>query len=240
MATQQLNNFRSIIRSVNHIGITVDDMEKSLEFYTEVLGGMLIVQGAGFDGDEMHNTLLQKEELDAIELGVEDPSTIGVPNLRDGKENLDVAFIQLENVVIELLRYRDASSDQTFNARNPHSSPAFVNSMHLSFNFPEDMDIDQFMKDLEDECQRRGIKNVRCNRITRIYSETERQKVDLQYNSSKLADTPEASVGDFDGWTLVYVKGPNGEQLEFNQVTRKAKEMFDNAKKEFLKQGQSN
>ncbi len=234
------SNFGKIVRGVNHIGITVDDIEKSLEFYTEVLGGKLIIQGTGLAGDVMHNTLLQKEELDAIEIGVNDPKTIGVPNLRDGEDNLDVYFIQFDNVVIELLNYRDASSHQTFNARNPHSSPAFINSMHISFHLPEDIDVDQFAKDLEDECQKRGMKNVRCNRIIRVNSEAERKNAELQYNSCKLADTPEESVGDFDGWTLFYLKGPNGEQLEFNQVTRKAKALFEKVKQEFLQERQSN
>lgn len=230
------SNFGAIVRGVNHIGITVDDMEKSLEFYIEVLGGKLIIQGNGLAGDVMHNTLLQKEELDAIELGIEDPSTIGVPNLRDGADNLDVYFIQFDNVVIELLNYRDASSSKTFNARNPHSSPAFVNSMHISFHLSEDTDIDEFAKNLEDECQKRGMKNVRCNRIMRVNSEAERKNSELQCNSCKLTDTPEQPVGDFDGWTLFYLKGPNGEQLEFNQVTRKAKARFEKVKQEFLQE----
>ena len=37
------------------------------------------------------------------------------------------------------------------------------------------------------------------------------------------------SFGDFSGWTLVYCKGPNGEQLEFNQVLGKAKSLFTKA-----------
>jgi len=38
---------------------------------------------------------------------------------------------------------------------------------------------------------------------------------------------------DFDGWSLFYVKGPNGEQLEFNQVQQKAKENFTQAHNEY-------
>jgi hypothetical protein len=32
---------------------------------------------------------------------------------------------------------------------------------------------------------------------------------------------------------LFYCKGPNGEQLEFNQVTRTARECFDGARQQY-------
>jgi len=35
-----------------------------------------------------------------------DPTAIGVPNMRDNKANLNVRFMQFNNVVIELLQYR--------------------------------------------------------------------------------------------------------------------------------------
>jgi len=49
------------------VGVTVDDWAKSLEFYIDVLGGKPAIQGTGFYGDVLHNTLFQKEELDAWE-----------------------------------------------------------------------------------------------------------------------------------------------------------------------------
>lgn len=228
------SNFSKLLKGVNHIGITVEDIEKSLEFYTEVLGGTLIVQGTGIASDMMHNTLLQKEELDALELGIEDLRIIGVPNLREGKDDLDVYFIQFDNVVIELLHYTDASSRKTFDAKHPNSSPAFVNSMHIAFYLQDNVDVDEFAKNFEEECQKRGLKNVRFNRAIRVTSEAERKTTEIKYNACKFTD------GDFDGWTLLYFKGPNGEQLEFNQVTRKAKVLFDQAKEEFNKARLSN
>ncbi|MBV9385030.1 MAG: VOC family protein [Chroococcidiopsidaceae cyanobacterium CP_BM_ER_R8_30] len=223
------------LRGVHHVGVTVEDMGKSLEFYTEVLGGRIIIAEIGLAGDTMHNTLLQKEEIDAIEKGV-DPRTIGVPNLREGKDNLDVYFIQFDNVVLELLQYRSASappnSSAAFAAKNPYSSPAYINSMHISFYLNDEVDVDEFVKNLETECQKRGMTQVRFNRIIQVRSEEERTKVNPKYNSCKLFDP---SLGDFEGWTLVYFKGPNGEQLEFNQVLRKAKLRFQSAQEEFLK-----
>lgn len=223
------------LRGVHHIGITVEDMGKALEFYTEVLGGKVIIPEIGLDGDIMHNTLLQKEEIEALERGVE-PKSLGIPNLRDGEDKLDLYFIQFDNVVLELLQYRNASAlsngSDALPVKNPYSSPACVNSMHLSFYLKDDVDVDEFVQNLEAECQRRGMSQVRCNRIIRVKSEEERKNADSQYNSCKLFDPV---FGDFEGWTLVYCKGPNGEQLEFNQVLRKAKVLFDTAQEEYLK-----
>ncbi|MCC5668856.1 VOC family protein [Nostoc sp. CHAB 5784] len=223
------------LRGVHHIGLTVEDMGKAVEFYTEVLGGKIIIPEIGLAGEVMHNTLLQKEEIEAIEKGV-DPKSIGIPNLRDGEENLDIYFIQFDNIVLELLQYRDASAQPNgsvaFPAKNSYSSPAFVNSMHISFYLKDDVNVDEFVKNLEAECQKRGMDQVRCNRIVRLKSEEERKNTNLEYNSCKLFDP---SFGDFEGWTLVYLKGPNGEQLEFNQVLRKAKVLFETAQENFQK-----
>ncbi|MBD2772694.1 VOC family protein [Iningainema tapete] len=223
------------LRGVHHIGLTVEDMKKALEFYTEVLGGKVIIPEIGLSGEIMHNTLLQKEEIEAIALGVE-PKTIGIPNLRDGEQNLDLYFIQFENVVLEILQYRDASAQpngaDAFPVKNPYSSPACINSMHISFYLKDDVDVDEFVKNLEAECHKRGMDQVKCNRIVRVKSEQERKETNSQYNSCKLF---EPSFGDFEGWTLVYCKGPNGEQLEFNQVLRKAKVLFETAQQEYQK-----
>ncbi|ELR97554.1 VOC family protein [Gloeocapsa sp. PCC 73106] len=222
------------LRGIHHVGLTVEDMGKALEFYTEVLGGKIIIPEIGLDGEIMHNTLLQKEEIEAIEKGI-DPKSIGIPNLRDGEEKLDLYFIQFENVVLEILQYRDCNASPNgavaFPAKNSHSSPAFINSMHISFYLKDDVDVDQFVRNLEAECHQRGMDQVRCNRIMRVYSESERTQTPVEANSCKLFDP---SFGDFEGWTLVYCKGPNGEQLEFNQVLRKAKVLFETAQNNFV------
>src|ERR1700722_17958510 len=92
---------------IQHVGITVEDMSKALEFYTEVLGGKLIGEIEGIEGDGIHNTLLQKEEIDAIS-NFKNPLELSVPDLRSGKHKLDVYLVQFENIVLQLLQYRDA------------------------------------------------------------------------------------------------------------------------------------
>jgi len=81
------------LQGVQHFGVTVSDMAKAMEFYTEVLGGKLIVGKSELVGDTTQNTLFQKEELDAIASG-SDPDTLDIPHLRSAKEDaLDIKFI---------------------------------------------------------------------------------------------------------------------------------------------------
>lgn len=95
------------LQGVQHFGLTVQNMDRAYEFYTEVLGGTEVFRHGDFQGDAVQNTLLADQEILANELGV-NPRTIGVPDLRGGAQRLDVRFIQFDNVVIELLQYRDA------------------------------------------------------------------------------------------------------------------------------------
>jgi hypothetical protein len=95
------------LQGVQHFGLTVQNMERAYEFYTAVLGGTEVFRHGDFQGDEVQNTLLADQEIEANVRGV-NPRTIGVPDLRGGAQRLDVRFIQFDNVVIELLQYRDA------------------------------------------------------------------------------------------------------------------------------------
>jgi catechol 2,3-dioxygenase-like lactoylglutathione lyase family enzyme len=230
------------LQGVQHFGITVYDMEKSMEFYTEVLGGKLAVKGDGFIGDIVHNTLFQADELKAGVEGI-DPATLGVPNIRDGtKEALDVRFISFGNTVVELLHFRDAKL--TPNALNwgiqLPTGVGNANAPHLSFHVKDDVDINQFAQQLEEESRRRGI-DVICNRIINVNSEEERRKVALKYFVNRFWNDPnyfvegysDADFGDFHGWSLFYCKGPNNEQLEFNQVTRSIRERFIKAQQAY-------
>jgi catechol 2,3-dioxygenase-like lactoylglutathione lyase family enzyme/ketosteroid isomerase-like protein len=231
------------LQGVQHFGFTVDDMAKAIEFYTEVLGGKVALSGDSYRGEVLHNTLFQREELAARELGV-DPQTLGVPDVRDGsREVLDVRFVSFGNTCVELIHFRDGkltpAAPNVF--RKVPSSVGFANVSHLSFYVKDDVDLNEFARLLEEECHRRGLTNVVCNRVIHVNSEEERRLVALKYNANKFWNDPDyfiegysdAEFGDFHGWSLFYCKGPNGEQLEFNQVTRKAKENFTRAEAEY-------
>jgi limonene-1,2-epoxide hydrolase/catechol 2,3-dioxygenase-like lactoylglutathione lyase family enzyme len=216
------------LQGVQHFGLTVYDMPKSLEFYLEVLGGKVAMGGNGFYGESLHNLLFQKEEVEAIAKGI-DPKSVGVANIRDGSDMaLDVRFISFGNTVVEIIHFRDAKL--TFAAPNAFakipSSVGYTNAPHISFYVKEDVDIDVFAQELEAECQRRGLAEVVVNRIIRANSAEEMKKLAPKFAKTDFTE-------DFDGWALFYCKGPNGEQLEFNQVTRKAKENFTRAEAEY-------
>jgi len=215
------------LQGVQHFGLTVQNMDRAFEFYTEVLGGTEIMRDGDFQGERIHNTLLTDQEIEARERQV-NPRTMGVPDLKGGEQRLDVRFIQFDNVVIELLQYRDAEqpagSGASFAEPLDHMSPAFPRMMHICFHIRDDVDFNKFIADLEAESARRGMTQVRANRIITVKSEKERLAAPIEANSNSITE------GQSNGWTLIYCKGPEGEQLEFVQALGPVKQVFDSAR----------
>lgn len=216
----------SRIRGFNHFGVTVQNMERAFEFYTEVLGGTEVMRDGDFHGDPIHNTLLLHEEIGARQQRI-NPQTVGVPDLRNGAQRLDVRFVQFDNLVVELLQYRDQSqpegSGSSFAPPHERTSPAYPSSTHICFYIKDDADFDGFIHDLEAEAARRGMTNVKANRSTAVSSEPERMKAPLDANTNKIKE------GKSNGWSLIYCKGPEGEQLEFVQSLGPVKQTFEDA-----------
>lgn len=214
------------LRGVQHFGLTVQNMERAFAFYTEVLGGTEVMRDGDFQGERIHNTLLTDQEIEARERGV-NPRTMGVPDLREGAQRLDVRFIQFDNVVIELLQYRDAGqpagSGNAFAEPLDHMSPAFPRMMHICFHIRDDVDFNTFIADLEAESARRGMTQVRANRVITVTTEQERLAAPVEANSNGITEGKSA------GWRLIYCKGPEGEQLEFVQALGPVKTTFDEA-----------
>jgi len=214
------------LQGVQHFGVTVQNMDRAFEFYTEVLGGTEVMRDGDFHGERIHNTLLTDQEIVARERRV-NPRTIGIPDLRGGEQRLDVRFIQFDNVVIELLQYRDAAqpmgSGDSWTEPRDHMSPAYPRSMHICFYIRDDVDFNQFIRDLEAECGRRGMTQVKANRIVTVTTEKERQAAPTNTNTNKITE------GKSNGWSLIYCKGPEGEQLEFVQALGPVKQTFNNA-----------
>ncbi|BCW87574.1 hypothetical protein sos41_07040 [Alphaproteobacteria bacterium SO-S41] len=214
------------LRGVQHFGLTVQNMDRAFAFYTEVLGGTEVMRDGDFQGERIHNTLLTDQEIEARARRV-NPRAIGVPDLRAGTQRLDVRFIQFDNVVIELLQYRDAEqpmgSGDSFAEPLDHMSPAFPRMMHICFHIGDDVDFNIFIRDLEAEAARRGMPQVRANRVVTVTTEAERQAAPLEANSNPITE------GKSDGWRLIYCKGPEGEQLEFVQALGPVKHTFDAA-----------
>ena len=117
------------LQGVQHFGLTVQNMDRAFEFYTEVLGGTEVMRDGDFQGERIHNTLLTDQEIEARARRV-NPRTMGIPDLRGGAQRLDVRFIQFDNVVIELLQYRDA--DQPPAAATSFAEPLRSHEPRLS------------------------------------------------------------------------------------------------------------
>ena len=214
------------LQGVQHLGLTVQNMDRAFEFYTEVLGGTEVMRDGDFHGERIHNTLLADQEIEARVRRV-NPRAMGIPDLRSGAQRLDVRFVQFDNVVIELLKYRDAQSgdsDAAFAEPLDHMSPAFPRMMHICFHIRDDVDFNKFIADLEAEAAHRGMTKVRANRVTTVTTEQERLAAPIEANSNSIAE------GRSNGWTLIYCKGPEGEQIEFVQALGPVKRTFDSAR----------
>lgn len=215
------------LQGVQHFGLTVQNMNRAFEFYTEVLGGTEVMRDGDFYGERIHNTLLTDQEIEARVRKV-NPRTMGVPDLKGGTQRLDVRFIQFDNVVIELLQYRDAEqpagSGNAFAEPLDHMSPAFPRMMHICFHIRDDVDFNKFITDLEATSARRGMTQVRSNRVVTVTTEKERLATPSDANSNPISE------GKSNGWRLIYCKGPEGEQLEFVQALGPVKQVFDGAR----------
>ena len=222
------------LQGVQHFGLTVQNMDRAFAFYTEVLGGTEVMRDGDFQGERIHNTLLTDQEIEARARQV-NPRTMGIPDLKGGTQRLDVRFIQFDNVVIELLQYRDAEqpagSGASFAEPLDHMSPAFPRMMHICFHIRDDVDFNKFIADLEAESARRGMTQVRANRVITVKSEPERRGAPLEANSKGITE------GKSNGWRLIYCKGSEGEQLEFVQALGPVKRVFDQAREARRKGG---
>jgi hypothetical protein len=93
--------------------------------------------------------------------------------------------------------------------------------MHICFHIRDDVDFNEFIADLEEESARRGMTQVRANRVVTVKTEQERRSTPIDANSNAITS------GLSNGWRLIYCKGPEGEQLEFVQALGPVKRTFD-------------
>ena len=65
-------------------------------------------------------------------------------------------------------------------------SPAYPRSMHICFYIRDDVDFDKFIHDLEAESARRGMTQVKANRVITVTTEQERQAAPMDANTNKI------------------------------------------------------
>jgi len=229
-----------MMNAIQHVGITTSDLQRSVAFYTDVLGGVEVNYAGGnnWKGDRVYQLLMQQALLGG-------PSTAQwAANLSSaGPDELNARYVSFGSIVIEFLDYTASEAQlQRHMAAGKKSFPTFSNStvapsvagnMHVSFNIRTSKNLDEFVTTLEAKAHAKGYMNVWCNRLVEVDSHADYQDLPLSDNAYYVTS------GNFEGWSLAYCKGPDGEQLEFNQVTDKAKKEFNQALSQYVDLGKN-
>lgn len=76
------------LQGVQHFGVTVQNMDRAFEFYTEVLGGTEVMRDGDFQGEHIHNTLLTDQEMVTSERERQSaPMSSNTNKITEGKSN---------------------------------------------------------------------------------------------------------------------------------------------------------
>ncbi len=199
--------------------VRTDDLQKSVNFYTQVLGTDLVrkpLVGVGLQGDDVENMLFQKEILDAESWGV-DIGQIGVPNISlAGSDRSDLRFNLFDNHVVKNVEYTAGKSlsDPKFNPRYNWSSPAYINNMHVAFLVDSNVDLNTFLQTSEKKAAANKFSQFKLNRAVDV--QTLGAGVPLSQYSQEFTDGP------LKGFNYVFAKGPAGEQISFVQFKGEA------------------
>jgi len=122
--------------AIQHVGINVDDMEISKEFYGDILGGVFIAEIREIVGEEWTSIL--------------NASTETAPQLGRG-DALDVCFYSFGNTAVELLRYYDRNTGKTHNKHmSVEANKQGVAGKHISFNLATNINSKEFFNKLRD------------------------------------------------------------------------------------------
>ncbi|XP_046340115.2 uncharacterized protein LOC124121174 [Haliotis rufescens] len=205
-------------------GTRARSMLGSTEFYTEILGGSVgNIDGLGWNGDGNQNMLFQKEMLQAEEWHV-DYQSLGIANLTSsGNMSFAIRWSYFNNYVVETVEY-DTGRNYSYPKFNPTfnlSTPALINSMRITFLLPESVDMNSYLRDVEQRSAARGFPQVKGNRAVDVT--TLGQQVPLEDYSVTFTD------GALQGLRYSYLKGPSGEQVSFVQFTGPSSEKLKNA-----------
>ncbi|KAK7096221.1 hypothetical protein V1264_005540 [Littorina saxatilis] len=223
--------------NIAFISITTDDLDASLKFYTQVLGGMQAKEFSfRYHGNTHYELMFQRELLEAREKGV-DPGTLGVPDIRSsGTHEVRGEMVVFDNGIIQLIQFvprydiaRPSSSlSPAFQAHETRTSPAYIAAPHVCFWVQDDVDFNDYIRQLENRSANLGLTQVKVNRPVEVHSEAQRQAVDKNH----LGLTFE--TGDFAGLSFAYFKGPRGEQLELYRIRNQTRH---NLGRDFCKRG---
>ncbi|XP_071090282.1 uncharacterized protein [Haliotis cracherodii] len=206
------------LHGIAYMSVTTDNLTASTQFYTQVLGGMLVPELAfTFSGDSHYYRMFQKEILDARTQGV-NPAELGVPDIRNhGTYEVRGNFIVFDNDILQLVEFVEKSSSKVFDIRDRRTSQCYIAAPIVCFWVKDDVDFNHYIAELEKRSHDLGFDQVKVNRPVTVHNEAER----LAVPENQLGITFDS--GDFDGLSMAFFKGPRGEQLELNRITKSYK-----------------
>ena len=231
------------LNAIQHIGVTVSNISKSLDFYVNILGGVEVLNagGDGWYGDDdrhgsVYDLLMQHEVIAGA------PYSDYTADLTSGGyDEMAARYINFGVLQVEILDYRakpQYGPKGTGQSKLQHykieTAPSVVGNTHFAFLVDADTTLNEFVTQLENVSHSRGHDNVRCNTIVNVTSEVARRKMvqrNPRFNSFQVDD------GDFAGWQLAYCKGPDNEQIEFNHAYINAGEDFNQARGKYVTGG---
>ena len=85
---------------ISHVAITVDDLDKSTIFYTDIFGGMLVeeLSESGVYGDDLYYGMFQKEILEAEAAG-KSLDSYGICDIKDtGTKMVRYYFVHFRGI----------------------------------------------------------------------------------------------------------------------------------------------
>ena len=180
----------------------------------------------------MHNLLFQLDEMNSKD-GDHRLSTTEF--LISAAVKIISTFVLFSSAIrTELLHFRGAEKEgvPTHPTSLSQSSCVGFGNVHMSFHVKSDVDMTEFANKLVEESHKKGLTEVAINRKIDVESRDELDKAPASYAMTEFP-------GSFEGWALIYAKGPNGEQLEFNQVRSVCKENFKKAMEQYNKLNQT-
>lgn len=104
------------LNAIQHVGVTVADLDRSVEWYTEVLGGVEVnsAGGNGWVGNDVEQLLMQHELLQGS------PKSDFTAGLQDGgPDQLDARYVNFGPLQVELLDYH-AQTGEEGDSNLPH------------------------------------------------------------------------------------------------------------------------
>ena len=220
--------------AIQHIGITVSNVSRSVDFYTGIMGGVevAVAGNSNVQDTSLYHLLMGS----ALGLNVTQPFAANIST--GGPQFLDVRYVAFDQLVLELLDYRSDEAklqrrlDKEVYVYGPGGlaggdifpqwsqstvPPSVVHNMHIAFHVRPEYNLDDFVVALETKAQAAGFSNVLCDRTVPL-PRTADGKLDVG-GVPKRYNAIHQTTGNFPGWSLAYCKGPDGEQLEFNTVT---------------------